>query len=91
MATTNITLTANWTQIIDDGDDFLLSLADASGHRVIAVATAASAPAATLRGHQLSTGSGGNDAITRAIIGPGDVWARSQGSPAVLAVTAWSA
>lgn len=90
MATANTTLTTNWAKIVDDGDDFLFSLADPAGHRVIAVAISDAAPASTVRGHVLSTGSGGNDAITRGIIGPGNVWARSLGSPAVLAVTAWT-
>lgn len=97
MATTNPTVTGAWTLIVADGDDFVMTLPQPSQIVYVAIGGAddsdsdsdAEAPAASLLGHGLTPGA---DGISRAIIGPGPVFARLAdplGTTRV-ALTAWT-
>lgn len=97
MATTNPTVTGAWTFLVADGDDFLLTLPQASQVVHVAIGgaddsdsdTAAEAPAATLLGHSLTPGA---DGLNRTLIGPGPVFARLADplGTTVIALTAWT-
>ena len=94
MATSNPTITGNWSLIVAAGDEFFLSFPLSS--QIIHVATGATdsegepePPAAGLTGHTLCPG---EDAMNRALLGPGPVFARLAdplGSVTV-ALTAWT-
>lgn len=71
MPTTNVTITNTYTQIAADTDTSLLVTFDSDAMVEFATTTTAAAP--TVRGHRLSK----QDGISRAIIGPGYVWART--------------
>lgn len=81
MATTNPTVTGAWTFLVADGDEFLLTLPQASQIVYVAIGgaddsdsdSAAEAPASDLLGHSLTPGA---DGLNRALIGPGPVFAR---------------
>lgn len=89
MATTNTTLTTDWSLLVTSGDEFLLTL-PTTGAVAIDVATAdtESAPAGTLLGHRLQTAE--HEALSRALIGPGYVYARAISASCTVAVTAWT-
>ena len=97
MATSDPTITGNWSLIVQEGDEFLLTLPLVS--QVVHVAIGAAddsdsdsdpeAPPASLLGHTLCPG---EDAMNRALLGPGPVFARLAdplGSVKV-ALTAWT-
>ena len=98
VATTNPTLTGPyWTLIVNEGDEFLLTLPQPC--QTVYVATGSnddsdsdSDPQATssnLLGHALAAG---RDGINRALLGPGPVYARCVDPLAsvTLALTAWT-
>ena len=90
MATTNIELTKEWTLVVASGDEFILSPLDAA---IIEVATSDTEIEPTVaRGHVISPGE--REAINRAVIGPGVVYARvydrDSRVPSAVAVSAWS-
>ena len=98
MATTNPPLSGpNWQLIVAAGDEFLLSLPQASQTVYIAVGEAddsdsdsdPQAPAADLLGHPLASG---RDSINRALIGPGPVFCRivDPAASVAVALTAWT-
>ena len=91
MATTNPTLSGpDWQLIVATGDEFLLSLPQASPNISIAAGSGTDEPpAAGIFGHSLCPG---RDGMTRALIGPGPVFARCVDSSAsvTMALTVWT-
>ena len=97
MATTNPTVTGDWSQIVAEGDEFFLSFPLASQTIMVAIGgsddsdsdSEAEAPAADLLGHALAPG---RDGINRALLGPGPVFARTVDRDAAVkvALTAWT-
>lgn len=71
MATVNIQVGSSWTKIAEDGEEFLASNIQ-PGPMEYATTTTDAPPAAGIHGHSL----GSDDALTRAVIGGGYVWAR---------------
>lgn len=97
MATTNPTVTGAWTLIVNEGDEFLLTLPVASQTIFVAIGGAddsdsdsdAESPAAGLIGHPLAPG---QDGINRALLGPGAVFAKciDPAASVPVALTAWT-
>lgn len=97
MATTNPTVTGAWTLIVNEGDEFLLTLPVASQTIYVAIGGAddsdsdsdAEAPAAGVIGHPLAPG---QDGINRALLGPGPVFAKciDPAASVPVALTAWT-
>lgn len=97
MATTNPTVTGAWSQIVAEGDEFLLTLPIASQTVYVAIGGAddsdsdsdAETPAAGTIGHPLRPG---EDGINRALLGPGPVFARciDPAASVAVALTAWT-
>lgn len=97
MATTNPIVTGAWTLIVNEGDEFLLTLPVASQTIYVAIGGAddsdsdsdAEAPAAGVIGHPLAPG---QDGINRALLGPGPVFAKCVDPTAsvLVALTAWT-
>ncbi|HPB76570.1 MAG TPA: hypothetical protein PLY96_15145 [Chromatiaceae bacterium] len=97
MATTNPTITGGWNLIVPAGDEFLLTLPQAA--QTVFVATGSDddsdtdtdpqPPAAGILGHALAAG---QDGMSRALLGPGPVFARCVDSSAsvVLALNVWT-
>lgn len=97
MATTNPIVTGAWTLIVNEGDEFLLTLPVASQTIYVAIGGAddsdsdsdAEAPAAGVIGHTLAPG---QDGINRALLGPGPVFAKcvDPAASVLVALTAWT-
>lgn len=97
MATTNPTVTGAWTLLVNEGDEFLLTLPVASQTIHVAIGGAddsdsdsdAEAPAAGVIGHPLAPG---QDGINRALLGPGPVFAKciDPAASVLVALTAWT-
>ena len=97
MATTNPTVTGAWTLIVNEGDEFLLTLPVASQTIHVAIGGAddsdsdsdAESPAAGVIGHPLAPG---QDGINRALLGPGPVFAKcvDPAASVLVALTAWT-
>ena len=93
MSTQNPTVTGAWSQIVAEGDEFLLTLPNASQTVYVAIGDTTSSdpepPPAGLLGHSLAPG---RDAMNRALIGPGPVYARLVDPDASVAValTVWT-
>ncbi len=88
MATTNPSVTASWAKIVDDGDEFLLTLPWAT-NTSIEVATKDTDEAPTVQGHVLRGERA--DSMNRSLIGPGYVFARGVGSGSLAVVlNAWT-
>lgn len=87
-ATTNPTITQTWSALVAAGDAFFLSL-PFSGRFDIEVATTDSAVTApTVVGHILSGDQ--QEGITRDLIGPGTVWARTRSGSTTVVLNAWT-
>ena len=97
MATTNPTITGAWSQIVAEGDEFLLTLPIASQTVYVAIGgeddsdsdSEAETPSAGTIGHPLRPG---EDGMNRALLGPGPVFARLADAAASVkvALTAWT-
>ena len=98
MATANPTLSgAAWQLIVADGDEFLLTLPDASQTVFVAIGAAddsdsdsdPQAPDPGIIGHPLAPG---RDGMNRALLGPGPVFAKCIDPEAsvLVALTAWT-
>ena len=105
MATTNPTVTGAWTLLVDEGDEFLLTLPVASQTIYVAIGgevtssdsnssetdadLVADAPALGTIGHPLRPG---EDGMNRALIGPGPVFAKciDPAASVAVALTAWT-
>lgn len=74
MPTANVPLNKTWTQLAADTDENLL--VTFHGDATLEFATTASDDPPVVDGHRLTK----DDAITRSVIGPGYVWARTVGS-----------
>ena len=99
MPTTNPTVTGpGWTLLVNEGDEFLLTLPQASQTIYLAIGTAddsdsdsdPQAPAPGIIGHPLAAG---RDGMNRALIGPGPVFAKcvDPAASVKVALTAWTA
>jgi hypothetical protein len=82
MATENLTIAGAWAKAVDAGDEFLISLVS-GGSIEVAVSDTETAP--SVSGHILDVG--GNQGVSRTVLGPGYVYVRGT---AVAAVTAWT-
>lgn len=97
MATTNPTVTGSWSLIVQEGDEFLLTLPLASQSVHVAIGAAddsdsdsdPEAPPTDLLGHALAPG---RDGMNRALLGPGPVFAKCIDPEAsvLVALTAWT-
>ena len=97
MATTNPTITGSWSLIVQEGDEFLLTLPLASQSVHVAIGGADDSdsdsdpepPDATLLGHAMVPGA---DGMNRALLGPGPVFAKCIDPEAsvLVALTAWT-
>lgn len=97
MATTNPTVTGAWSQIVAEGDEFLLTLPIASQTVYVAIGGADDSdsdsdpepPTAGTIGHPLRPG---EDGMSRALIGPGPVFAKciDPAASVAVALTAWT-
>lgn len=90
MATTNPTITADWTLLVaDSGRDFFLSLPFASPHDIeVATTENALVPPSGLSGHVLSGNA--QESINRALLGPGAVFARCARGTLSLVLNTWT-
>lgn len=87
MATTNPTLTSAWSKLVDAGDEFLLTL-PFSTRTSIEVAIKDTDAAPTVQGHVLRGEEGAS--MTRSLIGPGYVYARTQAGTVPVILSAWT-
>ena len=92
--TTNPALAgADWTLIVNEGDEFFLTLPQASQTVHVAIGSSTEsdpeAPDPWIIGHPLAAG---KDGMNRALIGPGPVYARcvDPSATVILALTAWT-
>jgi len=86
MTTTNVTLTKDWTKIVNDGDQFFFTIPYQARGRLVEIATSDGEP--TVVGHRLI----GNlrEGMSRTLLGPGDVYARATAEDTLAVVTIWS-
>ena len=97
MATSNPIITGNWSLIVQEGDEFLLTLPLSSQSVHVAIGAAddsdsdsdPEAPPTDLLGHALVPGA---DGMNRALLGPGPVFAKCVDPTASVpvALTAWT-
>lgn len=97
MSTQNPTITGAWSQIVAEGDEFLLSFPLASQTIMVAIGGSDDSdsdsdpqpPPAGLLGHSLAPG---RDSINRALIGPGPVFCRivDPAASVAVALTVWT-
>lgn len=86
MATTNLTVTSEWTDVCDDTKDFLLTLPVPGAEIEIATTDTGDDPTVDV-GHRLVyVRDSGRDSINRALIGTGHVFARTISPASVVAV-----
>lgn len=100
MATTNIAINGEWQLIVAAGDEFLFTpaLGVARGLwaqlfnsvvlEVAVVPDADPAPDAALYGHPIRFSEA--EGMSRTLVGPGDVYARSRFGSVIAALTAWT-
>lgn len=87
MATINVTVPVIWEKVVDAGLDFILTL-NTPNFNYVEVAVSDIEVEPTVRGHQCK---GPEQGLTRALVGPGYVYARSMaGTPVIATVTAWT-
>ncbi len=87
MATTNVMIYVTWTKVVDVDLDFLLTL-NTPNFNYVEVAVNDIDVEPTVRGHQCK---GPEQGLTRALVGPGYVYAKSlAGAPVMATVTAWT-
>ena len=84
MATVNITATEEWVKLANTDKHTVLVSWRGQSYVEFAITDADAAPPARLRGHLLSN----KQAMTRAYIGQGYLWARSESREAILTVSA---
>lgn len=87
MATTNPTISPDWTKIVTAGDEFTLTISTPNYH-FIEVAVSDTDVAPTVDGHQLQSPS---ESFNRTLSGPGYVYAKScSGVSTKVILTAWT-
>jgi len=87
MATTNVNVPVIWEKVVDAGLDFILTL-NTPNFNYVEVAVSDTEVAPAVRGHQFK---GPDEGLTRQLVGPGYVYARSMaGAPVLATVTAWT-
>lgn len=87
-ATTNPTITQTWSAIVAAGSYFLLTLPFASRYDVEVATTDSAVTGPTVVGHILSGDQ--QEGLTRDLIGPGTVWARTRDGSTTVVLNAWS-
>lgn len=87
-ATTNPALTATWSAIVAVGDAFLLSLPFATRYDIEVATTDDAGTAPTVVGHVLAGDQ--QEGITRDLLGPGTVWARTRSGSVPVVLNAWT-
>lgn len=87
MATTNPSLTSSWSLIVAAGSDFLMTLPFFNPTALEIATTASDSISPTVSGHTVSGDR--QDHITRSLVGPGSVWARSKGSTVTVVLNTW--
>lgn len=88
MATTNPTLTTSWAKLVDLGYEFFISLPFTSvTHIEIATVDSDEAPASGVSGHVLKGEA--QESLSRQLIGPGYVYARSRNGSLPVVLNAW--
>ena len=85
--TTNPSLTTTWTAIVAVGSNFLLTLPFSTRASIEVATTDSAVTGPTVQGHVLAGDL--KEGLTRDLIGPGTVWARSQGAPATVVLNVW--
>lgn len=83
MATTNLTLTGDWTLIADDTQEFTFGVSDGSPVSQVAIAAMATEVAPEITGQVMATPV---HQVNRALTGPGFIYARALGS---VSLSAW--
>lgn len=87
-ATTNPALTATWSVLVAVGNDFLLSLPFATRYDIEVATTDSAVTAPTVVGHVLAGDQ--QEGLTRDLLGPGTVWARTRSGAATVVLNAWA-
>jgi len=87
VATTNITVTDTWAEIVPAGDNFFLTVPHRKNRMIEVAVTEGSAPTVT-RGHRLVGEQ--REGLNRALVGPGAVYARCKGNDIAVALTLWT-
>ena len=86
MSTTNVVFDKSWKKIVNAGDEFLLTVPVVFRQTV---EVAIGEPGAGVAGHEIDSQL--TQAMNRALIGPGDVYARrTVTSPVIGALTTWT-
>lgn len=87
MATTNVILSPTWEKVVDAGFNFILTLTTPNFNYVeLAVSDTEVVP--TVHGHQFK---GPDEGLTRQLVGPGYIYARSlSNTPATAILTIWA-
>jgi hypothetical protein len=89
MATENKTIGAAWSKIVDNGQEFFLSMPFEGNTQVFVASVAAGGNvAAGVIGHPLRAGE--MQEMNRALIGPGEIQARSPSGSVTLSLTTWT-
>jgi hypothetical protein len=82
MPTQLITVTDQWTEIVDDPSTEFLATSESLGELHYATTAIEAAPTIP-RGHVVQ----GREAMSRSLIGQGRVWSRTSGESIILAVS----
>jgi hypothetical protein len=89
MTTVNKMIGAAWETIVDDGDEFFLSMPFKNSTEIfVASVPAAADVAGGVVGHPLRSGE--MQEMNRALIGPGEIKARCLGGSVTLSLTTWT-
>lgn len=86
--TANPALTAAWSVIVAAGDNFLLSLPFTARYDIEVATTDAAGTAPTVGGHRLAGDR--QDGLTRDLLGPGTVWARTRSGATTVVLNTWT-
>ena len=86
--TTNPTVTAAWSAIVPAGSYFMLTLPFATRYDIEVATTDAAGTAPTVVGHVLSGDQ--QEGLTRDLLGPGTVWARTRSGSTTVVLNTWS-
>lgn len=86
--TANVALTSRWAVVVAAGDEFMLTIPHPTRFDIEIATTDSDSTAPAVVGHVLNGDQ--PEGITRALLGPGTVWARTRGGGLVVAINAWT-
>ncbi|MBP6734034.1 MAG: hypothetical protein KAX51_04500 [Chromatiaceae bacterium] len=86
--TANITVIPNWSVLVAAGDEFIVTLASPTRFDVEVATTDSAGTAPAVAGHLLNGDQ--PEGLTRSLLGPGTVWARTRGGSVAVVVNAWT-